>query len=149
MDSRGLVFPGGQPAEKARLLVEYEKLARDGMGDLSAFSEDDLRALSRLHDRRLDYYREERRMHFGAFALAGLAFVILLPALAAAPEMFVPLAVAEALLFALLVPYTFVYRRYEENLRRMMGDAMLLENAIHLREEARAQSLEEAPLRPA
>jgi hypothetical protein len=137
VDSRGLVFPGEQPKEKARLLAQYEQLAREGMGDLSAIGEDDLRALLRLHDRRLGYYREERRMHFGAFALAGLAFLVLLPALIAANDMFVPLAVAEALLFALLVPYTFVYRRYEENLRRMMGDAMLLENAIRLKEEAR------------
>jgi hypothetical protein len=131
------VFPGDQPNEKAALLAGYERLARDGMGDLSPFSEDDLRALLRLHDRRLGYYREERRMHFGAFALASLAFLVLLPALLATSDMFVPLAAAELLLFALLVPYTFVYRRYEENLRRMMGDAMLLENAIRLREESR------------
>ena len=71
-------------------------------------------------------------MHFGAFALVGLAFIILFPALLTATEHFLPLLGVEGLLFILLVPYTFVYRKYEEGVRRMMKESVLIENARRL-----------------
>ena len=74
-------------------------------------------------------------MHFGAMALVGLALVVLLPAVLRADEFFLPLAALEGLLLVLFAPYVFVYRRYEETLRRMNDASMLLENEIRLREE--------------
>ena len=74
-------------------------------------------------------------MHFGAFALVGLAFIILLPATLFLEDYFLVLAGAQALLLALLVPYVFVYRKYEEGVRRMMREAIILENARRLRVE--------------
>lgn len=138
MDSDGRLFAKGrEPAVKAELLAAYEKLCTDGFADLDRFSADELDDLLRIHDRRLDYYREERRMHFGAFALVGLALVVLLPAVLTLTDtdFFIPLAAIELLLLVLLVPYTFVYRKYEEDVRRMMREAFLLDNARRLRRE--------------
>jgi hypothetical protein len=138
MDSDGRLFRKGQePADKAELLAAYERLCADGFGDLERFSADELEWISRLHDRRLDYLREERRMHFGAFALVGLALVILLPAVLTMTDTdyFIPLAAVELLLIVLFVPYTFVYRKYEEGVRRMMREAFLLANARRMRAE--------------
>lgn len=138
MDSDGRLFAKGrEPAVKAELLAAYEKLCADGFADLDRFSADELEDLLRIHDRRLDYYREERRMHFGAFALVGLALVVLLPAVLTLTDtdFFIPLAAIELLLLVLLVPYTFVYRKYEEGVRRMMREAFLLDNARRLRRQ--------------
>lgn len=143
MDSDGRLFKKGQePAVKAELLAAYEQASADGFTDLDAFSAEELDWLQRIHDRRLDYLVEERRMHFGAFALVGLALVVLLPAMLTIEEHFLPLAAVEALLLLLLVPYTFVYRRYEEGVRRMMRESVLLENARRLRVEAGSGSEE-------
>lgn len=141
MDSDGRLFKKGQePAVKTELLVAYEKLCTGGFADLDRFSTDELGWLLQIHDRRLDYFREERRMHFGAFALVGLALVVLLPAVLTLTDTdyFIPLAAIELLLLVLLVPYTFVYRKYEEGVRRMMREAFLLENARRLRRERAA-----------
>jgi hypothetical protein len=141
MDSDGRLFKKGQePAVKAGLLVLYEKLCADGFADLDRLTAEDLDELQQIHDRRLDYYREERRMHFGAFALVGLALVVLLPALLTLTDTdyFIPLAAIELLLLVLLVPYTFVYRKYEEGVRRMMREAFLLDNARRLRRQRAA-----------
>ncbi|MBW2276532.1 MAG: hypothetical protein JRF63_03505, partial [Deltaproteobacteria bacterium] len=126
MDSDGRLFKkGAEPAVRAELLVAYEQLCADGFEGLDRFSADELDWLQQIHDRRLGYLKEERRMHFGAFALVGLALVILLPAVLSMTDTdyFIPLASVELLLIVLLVPYTFVYRKYEEGLRRMMREA--------------------------
>ena len=142
MNSDGRLFPAGAPKPASGLLAEYERLRRSGFEGLERFSTGDLDWLQRIHDKHLDFYREERRMHFGAFALVGLAFVVLLgPTLTLAEtDFFLPLAGAEALLFLLLVPYTFVYRRYEEGVRRMMRDSVTLEDARRARGEISCQS---------
>jgi hypothetical protein len=131
MNSDGTVFPKGTPGPASRLLAEHGRLRRAGFVGLDRFSAAELDHLKRLHDKQLEFYREERRMHFGAFALVGLAFVVLLgPTLSLAETAyFLPLAGAEALLLLLLVPYTFVYRRYEEGVRRMMRESLTLEDA--------------------
>ena len=140
MDSDGRLFADGYIETKSRLLEAYEKLATSGFKtDLASFSGDELDWLQRIHDKYLDFYKEERRMHFGAFALVGLALVILLPAMLTLGDYFLPLAAIEALLLVLLVPYTFVYRKYEEGVRRMMRESVLLENARKLRTESGAQ----------
>lgn len=138
MDSDGRLFKKGQePAVKAELLAAYENACAEKFAGLDRFSADELDWLQRLHDRRLDYLREERRMHFGAFALVGLALVILLPVVLTMTDTdyFIPLAAVELLLIVLFVPYTFVYRKYEEGVRRMMREAFLLENARRLGRE--------------
>ena len=142
MNSDGTLFPAGSPKPASGLLAEYERLRRSGFEGLSKLSVDDLDWLQRIHDKHLDFFREERRMHFGAFALVGLAFVVLLgPTVSLAETVFfLPLAGAEALLFVLLVPYTFVYRRYEEGVRRMMRESVRLEDARRARGEISCQS---------
>ena len=137
MNSDGVLFERGAPEPAAALLAEYARLRKGGFDGLERLSADELDWLQRIHDKHLDFYREERRMHFGAFALVGLAFVVLLGPTVTLAEtaFFLPLAAAEALFLALLVPYTFVYRRYEEGVRRMMRESVLLENARRLRAE--------------
>jgi hypothetical protein len=137
MNSDGVLFEKGGPSPKAALLDEYDKMIARGFEGLDRFSDEQLEWLQRVHDKHLDFYREERRMHFGAFALVGLAFVVLLGPTVTLAEtaFFLPLAGAEALFLALLVPYTFVYRRYEEGVRRKMRESVLVENARRLRAE--------------
>lgn len=135
MDSHGRLFPKGEPKEKARLYARYEELVASGFEDLSGFDAGELDWLQRIHDKHLDYYREERRMHFGAFALVGVVFIILLPATLFLEDYFLILAGVEGLLLALLVPYTFVYRRYEEGVREKMRQSVLLENMRRLARE--------------
>jgi len=142
MDSDGRLFgKGREPPVRAELLAAYEKLCADGFAGLDRFSAEELEWLQRIHDRRLDYLREERRMHFGAFALVGLALVILLPAVLTLTDTdyFIPLAAVELLLIVLFAPYTFVYRKYEEGVRRMMREAFLLDNARRLERERGAR----------
>jgi hypothetical protein len=140
MDSNGRIFASGGPGPRSAMLAEYERLSREGFDELEGFSDADLEWLQRIHDRYLDYYREERKLHFGAFALVGLALVILLPAVLTLEEYFLPLAAVEVLLLVLLVPYTFVYRRYEEGVRRKMREAVLLADERRLRTERGADS---------
>ncbi|HUT78436.1 MAG TPA: hypothetical protein VM285_12150 [Polyangia bacterium] len=136
MDADGRLFgKRGGLEKRARLVALYEKVAEQSFCDLAGIPASDLEALARIHDLRLGHYTEERRMHFGAFALVGLAAMILLPAVLTLDDYFLPLAGVELLLLALLVPYTFYYRKYEENTRRMMRESFLIENARLLAEE--------------
>ena len=137
MDSNGKLFDR-LPQPTAGMLLRYQKLVATDFAGLAdeEFSDDELDWLQRIHDKHLDYYREERRMHFGAFALVGVCFILLFPALLTSDSNFPAIAAVEALLFALLIPYTFVYRRYEEGVRRAMGQSMLLENARRVRAES-------------
>ena len=137
MDSRGQLFAKGELKNSSKLFLTYQQLSAKGFADLASLSADELDWIAEIHGRYLDFYREERRMHFGAFALVGLALIILFPALLSASDYFLPLLGVEALLFILLVPYTFVYRRYEEGVRRMMRESILIENARRLTIEAR------------
>ena len=141
MNSDGTLFPPGAPGPSSALLAEYERLRKERFAGIDRLSPAELDWLQRIHDKHLDFYREERRMHFGAFALVGLAFVVLLgPTLSLAETaFFLPLAGAETLLFLLLVPYVFVYRRYEEGVRRMMRESVALEDARRARRENSCQ----------
>lgn len=130
MDADGRLFKrGSQPEVKARVVELYERLDEADFAGLEELDARDLAALAGLHALRLEHLKEERRMHFGAFALVGLAIVILLPAVLTLERYFLPLAGVELLLLALLVPYTFYYRKYEESVRRLMRASMLIENA--------------------
>ena len=133
MDSYGRLFRKGELKDPSSLYLAYERLVDEGFSNLEQFSSEDLDWLQGLHDKHLNFYREERRMHFGAFALVGLAMMIILPAMLSAEAYFLPLAGVFALLFTLLLPYTFVYRRYEEGVRKKMRESILLENERRLR----------------
>ena len=136
MDSFGRLFEKGEPKPKSSLFATYENLSSSGFREIGEdLSKEDLLWIQRIHDKYLNFYKEERRMHFGAFALVSLLFIILFPALLGAEEHFLPLLGIEALLFVLLVPYIFVYRRYEEGVRRMMRESVIIENVRRLREE--------------
>jgi hypothetical protein len=141
MDSYGKLFEKGELKTPSALYGAYEGLAADGFGDLDRFSKGELDWLQRIHDKHLAFFKEERRMHFGAFALVGLSLLILLPAvLTAKTDYFLPLAGVWLLLLVLLVPYTFVYRRYEEGVRRKMRESVILENERRLRVEQERDS---------
>lgn len=84
--------------------------------DLSA---EEVEGLMALHRDRLGAEREERRMHFGAFALTGILLFILVPPLVASGGRSVPLVILALLLVALVIPYAFVYYRYENRVRSM------------------------------
>lgn len=142
MDSHGRLFEKGEPSSPSALLAAYYRLVDEGFSNLARFSEEELAWLQKIHDKHLDFYREERRMHFGAFALVSLAVIIILPAVLTIEEYFLPLAGVLALLLVLLAPYTFVYWRYEEGVRKKMRESMILENARRARDEARAQSID-------
>jgi len=135
MDSDGKLFKKDEVKPKSALYAEYERLNRDGFTDLTRFKATDLDWLQHIHDKHLEFFKEERRMHFGAFMLVGLSLILLLPALLTLEEYFLPLAAIEALLMILLVPYTFVYRKYEEGVRKKMRESVLLENARRLKTE--------------
>jgi hypothetical protein len=143
MDADGRLFgKRREPERRARLVALYERLADGGFRDLAGIPASDLEAVARIHSLRLQHYAEERRLHFCAFALVGLATVILLPAVLTLDDYFLPLAAVEVLLLLLLAPYTFYYRKYEESTRRMMRESFLIENARLLAEEGRAQGTE-------
>lgn len=135
MDSYGKLFEKGELKTPSVLYKAYEGLVAGGFEDLSRFSMAELDWLQGIHDKHLAFYEEERRMHFGAFALVGLCLMILLPALLTAKAYFLPLGGLWLLLIILLVPYAFVYRRYEEGVRRKMRESVMLENERRLRVE--------------
>ncbi len=136
MDSNGRLFGKDGPKDQSRLLGVYEALKKNGFKRFDEnLSLEDLEWIQHIHDKHLDFFKEERRMHFGAFALAGIAFVILFPALLEAEQYFFHLVAVEALLLILLVPYVFVYRRFEEGVRRMMRESVIIENHRQLKKE--------------
>ncbi|MFO8073892.1 MAG: hypothetical protein R6V85_18680 [Polyangia bacterium] len=138
MDADGKLFgKQGTPREKARCVEIYERLLAEGFEGLAEVEEDDLESIAGLHALRLEHFEEERRMHFGAFALVGLSLILLLPSVLTIEEYFLPLSAVAALLLILLVPYVFVYRKYEQGVRRAMRESFLIENERLLRRQKR------------
>ncbi len=135
MDSCGELFKKGEPAHPSRMFEAYQKLVKENFKNLEGFTDNELDWLQVIHDKHLSFFKEERRMHFGAFALAALATVIMLPNVLSETPYFLPLAAAFCLLIALLIPYTFVYMRYEEGVRKKMRESMLIENERSLRKD--------------
>ncbi len=135
MESNGKLFPKGFPVEASALLGRYHALSDNGFPGFDGLTDEEMDWIQRIHDKHLAFYQEERRMHFGAFALVGLAMVLLLPAVLAAEEHFIPLVAAFGLLLILLLPYTYVYMRYEEGVRKKMRESVIIENERRLRRE--------------
>jgi hypothetical protein len=135
LNSGGKLFKKGELKPESSLISAYEELTLKGFSDLGGFSEDELNWLQHIHNRYLSFYIEERRMHFSAMALVAVAAVILIYPVLTIEKYFLPLAVLELLLIALLVPYVFAYYKYEEGVRKKMREAIMLENARRLHDE--------------
>jgi hypothetical protein len=93
----------------------YQRCLRELPADLSAA---DLALLERHARERLRLEQEERRMHFGALALTGVLFFLVLPSVLRDPGS-IALDLLALLLLALAVPYVFVYFAFENRVRRM------------------------------
>ena len=128
-----LAEPGHEPS---RLLALHSELSAIEFARIpDDLSDDDLAWLDAFQALRLETEREERRMHFGAFALVGVLFFLLLPTLAAGKAS-LPMLLIALLLIGLLVPYTLVYFGYENRVRAMAIGRMRLWEARSRRREA-------------
>ena len=135
MARNGKLFPTGLPADASALLERYYELADGGFPGFEGITDREMDWIQAIHDKHLAFFKEERRMHFGAFALVAVAMVLLLPAVLSEERYFIPLLAAFGLLVILLVPYTFVYMRYEEGVRKKMRESVIIENERRLRQE--------------
>lgn len=125
---------------KSRLLTIYDQLAAEEFSRIpSDLTDKELAWLDGFHALKHEAEKEERRMHFGAFALVGLLLFILMPTLAAGQAPLALLLLA-LMLIVLLVPYTLVYFGYENRVRAMAIGRMRIWEARQRRAEAAAQS---------
>ena len=107
------------PSE-GKLATLYRALSASRFAQLPpGLSPEEARVLDRYLLARLDLEREERRMHFGALALAAALFFLLLPQVLAGQFRDLLLDSMALLLFLLLPPYLFVYFNYENRVRAM------------------------------
>jgi hypothetical protein len=97
----------------------YERHLKEKFKNIEELSEEELSWLLRVHDKKIEYFKEERKMHFGAFALVTLLFFIILPQALSGSEYSFPLMLLEGLLLILIVPYVFYYAWYENRLRKI------------------------------
>ncbi|MBN1880825.1 MAG: hypothetical protein JW885_01515 [Deltaproteobacteria bacterium] len=102
-----------------RTIEFYETHLKDRFRSVDHLNEKDLEWLLTVHDKKVEYFKEERKMHFGAFALVTVLFFLLLPVILAGGEFIRPLLFIEGLLFILMVPYVFYYAWYENRLRKL------------------------------
>ena len=107
----------GRP--KSRRLELYDQLAKTHFAQVpDTVTDEELCWLEAYHHQRVLAEREERRMHFGAFAFVGVLFFILLPGFVSGP-LSIALGILELLLLVLIVAYVFVYFSYENRVRAM------------------------------
>ena len=143
-------FEGAQVAgagAKSHRLELYERLAKGHFGQIPEdVTESELEWLEGYHRERLAAEREERRMHFGAFALVGVLFFLLFPAMIAQAFQMLALDLLALLLLVLLVPYVFVYFGYENRVRAMALGLFRLLEARALKAELAAKR--DAPVPP-
>jgi hypothetical protein len=97
----------------------YTTHLKDRFRSVDHLDEKDLAWLLMVHDKKVEYFKEERKMHFGAFALVTVLFFLLLPVILSGGEFTKPLLLIEGLLFFLMVPYVFYYAWYENRLRKL------------------------------
>ncbi|MGI5864511.1 MAG: hypothetical protein ACOX6T_21010 [Myxococcales bacterium] len=143
-------FEGAQIAEpgkpKSRLLELYDQLAPSYFASIPEdLGDADLDWLERFLTTRLEIEREERRMHFGALALVGILFFLLLPQIVAMEFANLALNLLALLLLALVVPYVFVYFGYENRVRAMALARLRLIEARTARASKPAQSASGSP----
>jgi len=101
-----------------KMLELYETHLKSNFAAVGGLSKDELSFLLSVHEKKVDYFKEERKMHFLAFMLVSLLFFITLPR--TFEEQFrLAFVLLEALLFVLMVPYIFYYAWYENRLRKL------------------------------
>jgi len=128
---------------KSRALRLYEELAPSFFERIpDDLSDAELDALASQLEVRHDIEREERRMHFGAFALVCVLFMMIFVPLVQGGFDSLAMDALLVLLLALLVPYVFVYFGYENRVRAM-GLARL-----RILEAKQRRAEERAPARP-
>lgn len=136
--------PVAGAAGRSRALELYEALAPVHFVAIPAeISGEELAWLEAFHRERVLAEREERRMHFGAFALVSGLFFLLLPALVAQEFGFLALDLLALLLLVLIVPYVFVYFGYENRVRAMTLGLFRLVEARAKRAEAEGKGTAE------
>jgi hypothetical protein len=132
------VVPAG--AARSHALTQYEAFAKGHFGVLPAeITRSELERLERFLRARLELEREERRMHFGAFALCCLLLFLLLPRLVETGFGEIWLGALAVLLVVLIAPYIFVYFGYENRVRAMSLGLLRVIDAIASRDEARTR----------
>ncbi len=109
-----------------RTIDFYEKNLKDKFRNIEKLGREDLSWLLEVHEKKIEYFKEERKMHFGAFALVSILFFIILPQALDGGEYSLPFMLLGGLLFLLLVPYIFYYAWYENRLRRIEGYYFLI-----------------------
>ncbi len=113
----------------------YEKYLKDKFRNIDGLSKDDLSWLLLVHDKKIEYFKEERKMHFGAFALVAVLFFIILPQALSDTEFAFPLLLLEGLLLLLIVPYVFYYAWYENRLRKIESYYFVILEALNSKDE--------------
>jgi hypothetical protein len=96
----------------------YETHLKSNFTGIDTLSKDELAFLLAVHEKKVDYFKEERKMHFLAFMLVTLLFFIILPR-TFEDQYRLAFVLVEALLFVLMVPYIFYYAWYENRLRKI------------------------------
>ena len=81
----------------------YEIRLKDDFTAIDGLSKDEQTFLLAVHDKKVDYFREERKMHFFAFMLVTLLFFIVLPR-TFEDQYRLAFVLLEAFLFVLMVP---------------------------------------------
>jgi hypothetical protein len=123
-------------AAKSRRLQLYEQFAAARFTALpEGAGRDDLRALDEHMAMRLDAEVEERRLHFGAFALVAVLFMMVFLHQASTGFADLALDALALLLLVLLVPYVFVYFGFENRVRAMFAGRLRIAEALARIEE--------------
>lgn len=115
MKGRAYNHPGGI---MEKTMEFYETQLKGGFTGIDALTAGELSFLLTVHEKKVDYFKEERKMHFLAFMLVTLLFFIILPR-TFEDQYRLAFVLVEALLFVLMVPYIFYYAWYENRLRKL------------------------------
>jgi hypothetical protein len=113
----------------------YEKHLKDKFRNIDGLKKDDLSWLLLVHDKKIEYFKEERKMHFGAFALVAILFFLILPQALSDTEFAFPLLLLDGLLLLLIIPYVFYYAWYENRLRKIESYYFVILEALNSKGE--------------
>jgi hypothetical protein len=116
----------------AKTMELYEAQLKSDFTDIGGLSTDELSYLLAVHEKKVDYFKEERKMHFLAFMLVTLLFFIILPR-TFEDQYRLAFVLLEALLFVLIVPYIFYYAWYENRLRKLEAFYFVIFQALSQR----------------
>ncbi|MBN1574664.1 MAG: hypothetical protein JW984_15815 [Deltaproteobacteria bacterium] len=109
----------------------YERHLKEKFRNIDRLTKEELSWLLSVHDKKIEYFKEERKMHFGAFALVTILFFIILPQALAGGEYSFPLMLLEGLLLILIIPYVFYYAWYENRLRKIESFYFIILEALN------------------